>query len=289
MFRATTAALILAAAAAATATAATAHAEGPAAYDIHESSMPQEDVTVIASYGGTTAWVDTDSGSVAVRQRGVARALEIALVDDLDVGPGPTGKPVAVYSRCSPSCDVFYLDLTNPKAKEMKVDVAARPGVSERLPTIWHDRIAFVRGDSTYVAPVDNGRATRIDGSGMDDLELGPGGTLTYAAQFSSDEGNGETGVVAMELDRRNRATQVDSQVIGEGSAAGFGGLTAQDGGVYYARLWRNGCRTPKRTTSRYDVKRRRAAKVTGSMVPLAVRAATFPIPATPMSEACEE
>jgi hypothetical protein len=81
---------------------------------------------------------------------------------DVDLGPDRDGRTVAVYSRCSVEpdydasfarsrwpyvrgrgCDVYRLDISN--GRERRVTAAARKSFSEVLPTIWRDRIAFVR------------------------------------------------------------------------------------------------------------------------------------------------
>jgi hypothetical protein len=86
---------------------------------------------------------------------------------DVDLGPGPDGATVAVYSRCAQDppagsgfaptlynrgrgCDLFLFDFAT--GAERRLANASSPTATEFFPTIWRDTLAFGR---TY----DNKRA----------------------------------------------------------------------------------------------------------------------------------
>jgi len=79
---------------------------------------------------------------------------------DADLGPGPSGTPVAVYSRCAtevtpsgsfgPSlygkgrgCDLYLFDFAS--GQEIRLASASAPDASEFWPTIWKGTLAFAR------------------------------------------------------------------------------------------------------------------------------------------------
>ncbi len=120
--------------------------------------------TPISAYGGYVAWSqhDPERGRFRLLIRDPAGGVAPAPVAgqrapfDVDLGPGPSGRPTAVYSRCRrpPSaqrlsglddyasardCRIYRLAL--PTGAERRVDI--RPLRSAFAPTIWRDRIAF--------------------------------------------------------------------------------------------------------------------------------------------------
>jgi hypothetical protein len=130
---------------------------------------------------------------------------------DADVGPGPGGGPVVVYSRCErdPDLDggyyVFYYpfyengrgcrlySITLAAAHPVERALSFGPGLAKRSlaePTIWRKRIAFAtsgRPKRVYVAPSEGGRARRLRGgpvegrrpTGLRGLDL-RGGRLAF-------------------------------------------------------------------------------------------------------------
>jgi hypothetical protein len=257
---------------------------------VSPSTVPQAPVTEIATYAGATVWVDGDR--VLLRQGGATTALDVAPMRDLDLGPGPDGRPSAVYVRCAPSCNAYKMDLET--RKETAIPVAAKAGISERTPTIWRDRLAFQRGGRLLLANLARPTAkpaTVADFGGLlDDVELGPHG-VAVAGEFSTEDDRFETEVQAFDLDHPARASALlDSHFTGEAASAGYGGLTATatGDGFWFTRLARDGCRTPVRQLFRSTL--RAARKVTTTpAAPLAARAAGAPIPATPVSERCRD
>jgi hypothetical protein len=120
----------------------------------------------IAAYGGRLLWSafqpDTGTWALVTRVGGVTSALPVArrsVPFDADLGPGPTGSVVAVYSRCAtevsfgsggPSlygrgrgCDLFMFDFT--AGSETRIASANAPDASEFWPTIWRGTLAFAR------------------------------------------------------------------------------------------------------------------------------------------------
>jgi hypothetical protein len=146
------------------------------------------------AHGKRIAWSSFDPQArvwrLNTRQKGkVVRTAARPLTHPfrLDVGPGPDGKPVAVYPRCKgDSCNLFLYDFAARKERRLK-GVSTKEA-SESLPTIWRNRIAFSRridGVSTmYVA--------RLNGKRM---QVVPGGTRT-----------GPSGPIALELNRKRVA-----------------------------------------------------------------------------------
>jgi hypothetical protein len=256
--------------------------------DLPPTTLPAKPVAEIASYGSTSAWVDPRFG-VVVRRGGAAQTLKLEPEDlhDLDLGPAADGTPTAVYVRCTPNCKVYASSL-KPGAAARETEVrAARGG---RWPSLWKGTLAFTRSGWTYTLKLGTpGPAKKLlKASDFTDLELGPR-EIAFAGEYDSDAGNGITEVDLVPLSRpRGDWYAVDEQVIGEGSAAGFGGLTASaDGTFTWARAFRVGCASPKRV-ARHGSMRHVGGTIARSGAPLAARYADPEIPATPMSEDCD-
>lgn len=109
--------------------------------------------TRLGAYGNAVAWsrlttrlgVGRPRYVLLVRLNGRTQRVGIpAQGDDFEValGPGPGGRPNAVYRRCRRGrCRVYRLDLaTGREASVPRTDGA-------RLPALWRNRIAFVRDD----------------------------------------------------------------------------------------------------------------------------------------------
>lgn len=113
----------------------------------------------LSAYGGRLVWSEPD-GHGAFRlmtwQAGTAAAVPIASRSepfDADLGPGPDGRTVAVYSRCARpgSCRLYSFDFSTGAERRI-AGVSARDA-SETLPSIWRTRLAFVRDRGDRVGP----------------------------------------------------------------------------------------------------------------------------------------
>jgi hypothetical protein len=95
---------------------------------------------------GTFGLVVRTPDGVGMRLPVPAQAAPI----DASIGPGPDGGPLVVYARCRRAtsvpprgCDVRRID---PRTgADAPVPSASLPGVDERAPSVWGDRIAFSR------------------------------------------------------------------------------------------------------------------------------------------------
>jgi hypothetical protein len=261
--------------------------------DLPPTTLPAKPVAEIASYGSTTAWVDPEAG-VVVRRTGKASSLKIEAkgLKDLDLGPAADGTPTAVYTRCTPNCDVYAFSLKpGAGAEEARVPGAAKPGVSERMPTLWKGTVAFLHDGALYTTKLTGTSTAKLlmKNGGFGDVELGPR-EIAVTGEYDGDEGNGQTEVDLVPLSKpRGDWYMVDKQVIGEGSAAGFGGLTAAaDGTFAWQRAFQTGCEYPKRVARRGSLKRY-ATTFDKQAAPPAVRYADPAVPGSPESEGCED
>jgi hypothetical protein len=243
----------------------------------------------VATYADVTVFVDPARG--LLERRGgktvVLRISRTVTVSGLDVGPDANGDPVAVYARCAPSCDIYLYDLK--ARRERRVPEAAKPGISERRPSIWRGRLIFERGENVMMVEPGSGRPARAllkQTYGLDDLELGPT-AVAYAGQFETEDGDSQTEVDVVPLDHPSGGIQLDQAFVGEGSSAGFGGITAEaDGTFAWLRASRNGCSAIKRVLRAGGLKVR-AHTIPAARAPLAARSASPQIPDTPESESC--
>ena len=167
-------------------------------------------VTEVDTFGGLTAWSAfqpaTGTYRLMLREEGAlgvpAGVGPRAVPFDVDLGPGPGGGVVAVYSRCAREpqrhdaagvllratgrgCDVFRYDVAT--GQESKLAGASTDQASEFLPSVWRDEVAFARvyerragrrGDLPYlyVRPLAGGRSERQPGGDRGDTGL-PGPT----------------------------------------------------------------------------------------------------------------
>jgi hypothetical protein len=123
--------------------------------------------TPIAAYGGRLLWSAFDPATqtygLFTSAGGVTSPVPVArrsVPFDADLGPGPSGGVVAVYSRCAtevapsgsfgPSlygkgrgCDLYLFDFAT--GHETKLVNASAPDASEFWPTIWKRTLAFAR------------------------------------------------------------------------------------------------------------------------------------------------
>jgi hypothetical protein len=158
--------------------------------------------TPISAFGGRLAWSAFDPAQLSYRLMaqvdGAIAAVPVAprgVPFDVDLGSGPNGAAIAVYSRCKREparrdpaisnvvaqlpdwstgrgCDIYRFDFTS--GRETKIVSGSTRGASEFLPTVWKSRIAFARvyerrkggaGDRAYLYArllTARGRAQRL-------------------------------------------------------------------------------------------------------------------------------
>jgi hypothetical protein len=119
-------------------------------------SVEQND-TPVDGWGGWLVWSRREAdGRFALIARGpdgTGVRLGVPTQEapfDASVGPGPDGGPLVVYAACANTasatptgCDVRRIDLAT--GQDAPVPAASAPGVDERYPAVWGDRIAFAR------------------------------------------------------------------------------------------------------------------------------------------------
>jgi hypothetical protein len=114
--------------------------------------------TVVEAYGGVEAWSDYDAAErswhVLVRRNGqisttsvpsASKAIEVA------VGPGPSGPPVLAYLSCTSKCHLVVAAVNGSHPQS----VPGTQGASH--PTVWGDRVAWVRGAAKVMTSLWNG------------------------------------------------------------------------------------------------------------------------------------
>jgi hypothetical protein len=115
------------------------------------------------SYGGVEAWTDYDatdsSWHVVVRRNGQISTPSIPTAKkaiEVDVGPGPSGTPMLAYVSCIAACHVVVsgVDGSAPQT------VPGSEGASR--PTIWGDRIAWLRGKTKVITSHLDGSERRV-------------------------------------------------------------------------------------------------------------------------------
>jgi hypothetical protein len=168
----------------------------------------QAEAIGIKGYGGYLVWsehvLDPPGYRLFAAHDGrvfALRARPRPVAFDVDVGPGPDGAPVAVYSRCrrelsgegSPRpvyprerhCRIYRYDLARDREQRLRLPIGAE--ASAILPAIWGARIAYVRlvrdgRKPSLVHVVDHGRdvaAVRLGPRGRTTHYYGPGGVTS--------------------------------------------------------------------------------------------------------------
>lgn len=118
--------------------------------------------TTIDAYGGRAVWSTWDPAAGAYRltesSGGAVRTVPIApnpVPFPVDLGPGPHGGTIAVYSRCRrptafaislngrKGCDLYAYRFTT--RREVKLSHASSPDADEFWGTVWRKRLAFMR------------------------------------------------------------------------------------------------------------------------------------------------
>jgi hypothetical protein len=110
--------------------------------------------TPVAAYGATVAWsaFDQASGRHRLMMRTPAGTAPAAVATsaaafDVSLGPDAGGRIVALYTRCTPGCDVFRYDVL--ARREVRLRSVSSPREDEAWPTQWGSRVAFVRRHPT--------------------------------------------------------------------------------------------------------------------------------------------
>lgn len=139
------------------------------------------DTTWLSRYAGWTVWSEKVAGryTLFARSGGATKLLPAppgAITQDPGTGRGPTGRPTAVYQRCTKaSCEIWAIDLASGEQRKVAGLGKIRrgkpsatnddlPGL-ETHPRIWGDRVAFQTGASDKAAqlrvgPSASGRGT---------------------------------------------------------------------------------------------------------------------------------
>jgi hypothetical protein len=137
----------------------------------------------VSAYGGWVAWTSYDpslKGYViwAVRD-GVARVLPVSPWErpfDVDLGPDASGRAVVVFSRCQPAepqwCEPRIVDLATGRLRH----VGFAAGKAQLLPSLWHRRLAIVRGGAGVPREVEICRLDGTTAKGCRVVRGGPGG-----------------------------------------------------------------------------------------------------------------
>lgn len=225
--------------------------------------------TGVSAHRETVAWSAFDPATgrfqLMLSQRGAVRAAAVGprrVPFDADVGRGPKGRAVIVYSRCSEErynretaasrtrgCDLYVLDPAGGGEREVSVS-GARSG-NDTDPVVWGDRIVFnrSRGNRTrlHVAPLTGGRARPIAIRGRPDATITDKdlfrGRLAVALMRIARGGREETEVRMQRLEGR-RPRLVMRKTIGEAQRQ-FIGLGFDRGRLAFAMVCHpTGCRS---------------------------------------------
>ena len=160
-----------------------------AAQDVARVDRP----TPISAHAGWLAWSARGAdGLFALTLRdpgGVVTTPPIAprgTSFDVDLGPGPGGALVATYSRCrvevgtagsylpadydeGRGCDAYLLEIAT--GAERRLGGVSTGDADETWPTVWGDKVAFVRSYDNkptlpylYARPLAGGRSERLPG-----------------------------------------------------------------------------------------------------------------------------
>ena len=258
----------------------------PAGAEVAPTRVPPRDTEVVASYGGTTMWVETIAGRDVVLLRRAGRTIELGVrpMSDLDLGPSRLGRAVvAVYPRCGPGCDLYRYDVLD--RRETRVTTVSSSGFSERAPTVWGDSIAFVRRGRVRLGSLSHRGSRVLTRTVPDEMELGPK-HLASRTLTDSDAGNGAVEVKLHGIASGREAT-LRSRVIGEGDSTGIGGPSFEDNGLFWKEVHRSGCDFGDPSYRLHATGRSVVRRVAAGQTPLETRRVTLVPPETPESEAC--
>jgi hypothetical protein len=237
--------------------------------------------TALSAYGSGLLWSARDAASGKYRlmytETGTAPAAlavpERSVPFDADLGPGPHGRFLAVYSRCAQEpefepledggnppdyttgrgCDLYQYDLT--RKVEKKLRNASSPRASEVWPTVWRDRVAFARVYDAqrsrtfiYERPRTTSAASRRMPAGTAStgrrrayataLDL-YGRRLALAWTYDSNRAEGMGSQIRLDDTRTKAVTTVDDFKGGGLTTIERGSPAFEGGKLYYARLCR--------------------------------------------------
>jgi hypothetical protein len=122
--------------------------------------------TTIESFGDLQVWSDYNatekSWHLVVDSDGLISTPPIPAATrtiEADVGPGPSGSPLLVYKGCRSGCNLVVSGVAGS-------DPRVVPGSNEAWhPTIWGDRVAWVRGANQVMTSLLDGSGRRMLGS----------------------------------------------------------------------------------------------------------------------------
>ena len=119
----------------------------PAFADTLVAQLPRD--TPIAALSGVVAYSSYDSAGyhLMLVPGGPARVPASAKPFDVSLGRDAHARFVALYTRCTPGCDVYSYDLQD--AVETKVTAVSSPTQDEAWPVQSRNRIVFVRRHAT--------------------------------------------------------------------------------------------------------------------------------------------
>jgi len=201
------------------------------------------------AHGGRIVWsqLDPTTGEweLVEHRDGRTRLLKGAIASRtplrVDVGPGPDGKPVAVYAR---NGDLFLYDFDRRKERELVEFEAA--GASESLPAIWRNTLVFSRrtasGFDLWSGRIGTGRLAKLPEGPVNGVS-GPiateivGSRIAYV--WSSGRGDREGTETGLYEVRDGRAVRRDRTVSGALSSTTL--ITPEIGGgfIHYGRVTR--------------------------------------------------
>ncbi len=256
--------------------------------------------TKVATFDGLTVWSARDEDGAYrlvadARSDGDPRAVEVApraVPFDVDLGPGPQGSPLAVYSRCrreprptratapmpayatGGGCELFAYDFA--RGAERRVPTGTSAAGSRFLPSIWREQIAFAHVDPAgtgmpdlYVRSLDSDAPARRQRGGPRGGDGLPGPTsldlygrrLAFAWSWSED-GRGRT---EMRLDTVGGDGLLIDSAAWRRSVARFTGPSISRGRVFYGArrtLQRGGTlRSLSTSLHRYRISDRKMAR----------------------------
>jgi hypothetical protein len=193
---------------------------------------------VVSAHGGRLAWSDGDR--LMTWENGIASQVPVdeqAGGFDVNLGRGPGGTTVAVYSRAA---GLYLFDFAT--GREVKLVKLSRAGVREQGPVVDGRQIAFFRGTATrrglIVGNIGTGRIRAIPRMPR---EIGPydlqGRRLAYTqGVFAGDRFTDTLWVHDVVTGRRRALARVSSGLM---SSARFAGTTFGGRFLYAARVRR--------------------------------------------------
>jgi hypothetical protein len=217
---------------------------------------------IISAHGGRVAW--SEDNRLMTWANGVVSQVPVdpqAGGFDVNLGRGPAGATVAVYSREN---GLYLFDFA--KGTESRLGRLSKPGTREQGPVIDRELIVFFRGNATrrglYVGSLRDGTIRRIPRLPR---EIGPydfqGRRLAYTVgKFADDQVRfiDELFVHDVVTGRRRGLARVSSGLM---SSSGFAGTSFAGSFVHAARTRRG---APGNRFLKIDVRNGRVREVVG-------------------------